>query len=107
MKQMVVKDGRVKLINEVLTGMKVLKLYGWEQSYTDQLTKLRDREMHLLRRAAYYMTSTMFSFTCAPLLVSLSTFAVYVLTDETNNLNAEKTFVSLTLFNIIRLPITM
>ncbi|OXA41467.1 Canalicular multispecific organic anion transporter 2 [Folsomia candida] len=107
MKQMLIKDQRVKLINEILAGMKVLKLYGWEQSYADQITKLRDREMMLLRRAALYGTSTMFSFTCAPFLVSLSTFAVYVLTDETHNLNAEKTFVSLSLFNILRMPMTM
>ncbi|OXA39170.1 multidrug resistance-associated protein 1 [Folsomia candida] len=107
MKQMLIKDQRVKLINEILTGMKVLKLYGWEQSYADQITKLRDREMMLLRKAALYGTSTMFSFTCAPFLVSLSTFAVYVLTDETHNLNAEKTFVSLSLFNILRMPMTM
>lgn len=39
--------------------------------------------------------------------MSLATFAVYVLSDETHNLNAEKTFVALSLMNIMRMPMTM
>jgi len=39
--------------------------------------------------------------------VSLTTFAVYVLSDPQNNLNAEKAFVSIALFNILRFPLTM
>lgn len=39
--------------------------------------------------------------------VALSTFAVYVLVDEHNVLDAEKAFVSLALFNILRFPLNM
>ncbi|OCT61486.1 hypothetical protein XELAEV_18047511mg [Xenopus laevis] len=39
--------------------------------------------------------------------VALSTFAVYVLIDEQNVLDAEKAFVSLALFNIPRFPLSM
>jgi ATP-binding cassette subfamily C (CFTR/MRP) protein 1 len=39
--------------------------------------------------------------------VSLVTFATYVLIDETNVLDAEKAFVSLTLFNIMRMPMSI
>ena len=35
--QMKNKDDRVKLMNELLGGMKVLKLYGWEPSFSDQV----------------------------------------------------------------------
>jgi len=35
------------------------------------------------------------------------TFAVYVLSDENNILDAEKAFVSLSLFNILRFPLSM
>lgn len=35
------------------------------------------------------------------------TFATYVLIDEDNVLDATKTFVSLSLFNILRFPLTM
>jgi len=39
--------------------------------------------------------------------VSLTTFAVYVLSDPNNVLDAKKTFVSLSLFNLLRFPLTM
>ena len=41
------------------------------------------------------------------LQVSLTTFAVYVLSSEDNVLDAEKAFVSLSLFNILRFPLSM
>lgn len=39
--------------------------------------------------------------------VALTTFAVYVTVDEKNVLDAEKAFVSLSLFNILRFPLNM
>lgn len=41
------------------------------------------------------------------LQVALSTFTVYVLIDENNVLDAQKAFVSLALFNILRFPLNM
>ena len=39
--------------------------------------------------------------------MSLVTFGVYVMVDENNILDAEKAFVSLALFNILRFPLSM
>lgn len=39
--------------------------------------------------------------------VALTTFAVYVTVDENNILDAERAFVSLSLFNILRFPLNM
>ena len=36
------KDKRVKLMNEILGGVKVLKLYGWEPSFMKQVLDIRD-----------------------------------------------------------------
>ena len=37
LQQMEHKDKRVKMMNEVLGGIKVLKLYGWEPSFMKQV----------------------------------------------------------------------
>lgn len=42
-----------------------------------------------------------------PVQVALTTFAVYVTVDETHVLDAERAFVSLSLFNILRFPLNM
>lgn len=39
--------------------------------------------------------------------VTLATFATYILIDSTNYLDAQKAFVSLSLFNILRAPINL
>lgn len=68
--QMKNKDERVKLMNEILSGIKVLKLYAWEPSFENQVTKIRNREIKLLRYGAYLNAITSFIWTTAPFLVS-------------------------------------
>ncbi|MCJ8739023.1 hypothetical protein PDJAM_G00042390 [Pangasius djambal] len=105
--QMKSKDNRIKLMNEVLNGIKVLKLYAWELAFRDKVSQIRESELHVLKKAAYLAAVSTFTWVCAPFLVALSTFAVYVLVDENNILDAQKAFVSLALFNILRFPLNM
>ena len=44
-------------------------------------------------------------WTSAPFLVALCSFATYVLSDPNNVLDANTAFVSLTLFNLLRIPL--
>ncbi|XP_032595396.1 multidrug resistance-associated protein 1 isoform X12 [Drosophila grimshawi] len=106
-RQMKYKDDRVKLMNEVLSGIKVLKLYAWEPSFEKQVLDIRDKEIATLRSTAYLNASTSFLWSCAPFLVSLVTFATYLLSSEANQLSVEKVFVSLALFDIMKLPLTI
>ncbi|XP_008197283.2 multidrug resistance-associated protein 1 isoform X1 [Tribolium castaneum] len=106
-KQMKNKDERVKLMNEVLSGIKVLKLYAWEPSFEKQILKIRTKEIQVLKEAAYMNAGTSFIWSCAPFLVSLVSFGTYVMVDEHNILDASKAFVSVSLFNILRFPLSM
>ncbi|XP_046739583.1 multidrug resistance-associated protein 1 isoform X11 [Diprion similis] len=106
-RQMKCKDERVKLMNEVLNGIKVLKLYAWEPSFEQQILKIRNKEIQVLKEAAYLNAGTSFIWSCAPFLVSLVSFATFVLSDEENVLDSTKAFVSLSLFNILRFPLSM
>ncbi|XP_016987820.1 multidrug resistance-associated protein 1 isoform X2 [Drosophila rhopaloa] len=106
-RQMKYKDERVKLMNEVLSGIKVLKLYAWEPSFEKQVLDIRDKEIATLRSTAYLNAGTSFLWSCAPFLVSLVTFATYVLTSEANQLTVEKVLVSIALFDLMKLPLTI
>uniref|UniRef100_A0A3B5A3H6 Multidrug resistance-associated protein 1 n=1 Tax=Stegastes partitus TaxID=144197 RepID=A0A3B5A3H6_9TELE len=105
--QMKSKDNRIKLMNEMLNGIKVLKLYAWELAFKDKVSEIRESELKVLKKAAYLGAVSTFTWVCAPFLVALSTFSVYVLIDEHNVLDAQKAFVSLALFNILRFPLNM
>ncbi|GBM52169.1 Multidrug resistance-associated protein 1 [Araneus ventricosus] len=106
-KQMKYKDERVKLVNEVLSGIKVLKLYAWEEAFREKINAIRDKEIKNLKSIAYLNSLTMMIWSCSPFLVALVSFATYVLIDENNHLDAATAFVSLSLFNILRFPLTM
>ncbi|XP_035215555.1 multidrug resistance-associated protein 1-like [Stegodyphus dumicola] len=98
------KDLRTKLMNEIMNGIKVLKLYAWESSFIKEIMKLRNKEVASLKAQAYLNGAVTFAFACAPFLVSLASFATFVLIDSNNVLDANRAFVSLSLFNILRVP---
>ncbi|XP_012587108.1 PREDICTED: multidrug resistance-associated protein 1 [Condylura cristata] len=101
------KDNRIKLMNEILNGIKVLKLYAWELAFKDKVLEIRQEELKALRKSAYLAAVGTFTWVCTPFLVALSTFAVYVTIDKNNVLDAQKAFVSLALFNILRFPLNI
>lgn len=103
--QMKIKDERVKSMNEILNGMKVLKLYAWEPSFEKLVLGIRGKEMVVLRKAAVLNAGTYFVWTLAPFLVQLSSYITYVLLG--GKLDAQKAFVSAALFNILRFPMAM
>uniref|UniRef100_A0AAR5P0Y0 ABC-type glutathione-S-conjugate transporter n=2 Tax=Dendroctonus ponderosae TaxID=77166 RepID=A0AAR5P0Y0_DENPD len=103
-KQMKNKDERVKLMNEVLSGMKVLKLYAWEPSFEAHVLKIRDKEVKVLKEAAYLNAGTSFIWSCAPFLVVLATFVSFVFSDQKNILTPVITFKALSLFSLMSMP---
>ncbi|XP_072850142.2 multidrug resistance-associated protein 1 isoform X1 [Pogona vitticeps] len=103
--QMKNSDLQVKLLSDVLHGIKILKLYAWEPSYQKKILAIREREIDVLKSTGYLTTFSMLTLTCIPFLVSLATFGVFFLLGEENVLTAAKVFTSISLFNILRLPL--
>uniref|UniRef100_U3CT39 Multidrug resistance-associated protein 1 n=1 Tax=Callithrix jacchus TaxID=9483 RepID=U3CT39_CALJA len=101
------KDNRIKLMNEILNGIKVLKLYAWELAFKEKVLDIRQEELKVLKMSAYLAAVGTFTWVCTPFLVALCTFAVYVTVEEKNILDAQKAFVSLALFNILRFPLNI
>ncbi|KAL6101831.1 abcc2 [Pungitius sinensis] len=101
------KDKRLKIMNEILNGIKILKLYAWETSFQAQVEGIRGQELKVMRKFAYLTSVSTFIFSSAPALVSLATFAVFVGVSPDNVLTAEKAFTSISLFNILRFPLAM
>ncbi|XP_077850568.1 ATP binding cassette subfamily C member 13 isoform X1 [Macaca mulatta] len=85
--------------------LKILKLYAWEPSYKNKIIKIRDQELKFQKSARYLTVFSMLTLTCIPFLVSLATLCVYFLLDEGNILTATKVFTSMSLFNILRIPL--
>ncbi|XP_023240929.1 multidrug resistance-associated protein 1-like [Centruroides sculpturatus] len=103
-KQMDLKDDRIRVMNEILNGMKILKLYAWELPFMKKVNDIRKREISFLRKYYYIDSTFSFLWNLAPTLISIACFGTYVLMDKNHILDTKIVFVSLNLFNILRLP---
>ncbi|GMR37868.1 hypothetical protein PMAYCL1PPCAC_08063, partial [Pristionchus mayeri] len=107
MVQMKLKDERVKMVNEVLNGMKVVKLYAWEEPMEKHIEGIRERELALIRKAGL-VQSVLDTFNSAsPFLVSAAAFGTFILSSDEHILTPQIAFVSLTLFNQLKMPMMM
>lgn len=64
------KDKRVKLLTEVLSGMKILKLYAWEPSYKTRIGNLRGTELSYTLKVSYGWCAVIVLWSMAPYAVS-------------------------------------
>ena len=97
-------DARVKMVNEVLAGIRIIKFYAWEKPFGKELHRLRDKELQALTKLAY--TSAIgFSLIMlsAPIINPILVFLVYI-KSESANLDAATAFTTIALFNIMRFP---
>lgn len=84
-------------MNEILNGIRVIKYFAWEQSFTNKVNDIRNNELKVLKDSLLLRTFSVFFWGATPVLVSVSTFAMYTLLG--NELTAEKAFTALsTLF---------
>ncbi|KAI1311964.1 hypothetical protein EDD11_003220 [Mortierella claussenii] len=104
-------DERVRLMNEVLSGIKIIKLYGWEDSFMDRVRLFRNRELSMLKRIGVVFSFMSIMFQSLPLVVSLVAFSVYASVGGPNftpgDISPQKIFVSISLFGLLNRPIGM
>ncbi|KAH8915903.1 ABC transporter [Atractiella rhizophila] len=102
---MVYTDQRAKLIRELMNGIKIIKLFAWENPYLEKVNSIRMKELSILRRLLIVRAGNMAVFMSIPLLGSVVGFVVYDLTGHVQN--PAVIFTSLTLFQLLRMPLTM
>lgn len=105
-RRMVLKysDMRVKMMNEILAGIRIIKFYAWERPFGKEVGHLRGKELEALTKLAY--TSAIgFSLILmsAPLIQPILVFLTYVAIQD-ESLTAATAFTTVALFNIMRFP---
>ncbi|KAG2386093.1 hypothetical protein C9374_002539 [Naegleria lovaniensis] len=95
---------RIKMVNEVIQGIRIIKFYAWELSFIKKIMEIRNKEIWKVTQTALIGIATSMLMSMAPLFVGIVTFAIYAATG--NILDAEVIFPSLSYFNLIRFPTT-
>ena len=78
LKELKIKDERIKLINEVLSGIRIIKLYAWEKAFLDKVKAERDREVKCNKNCLFIEVVSFFFFAISPTLVSFFPFILII-----------------------------
>uniref|UniRef100_A0A665TG51 Multidrug resistance-associated protein 4 n=1 Tax=Echeneis naucrates TaxID=173247 RepID=A0A665TG51_ECHNA len=101
----VLTDERIRTMNEVIFGIRVIKMYGWEKPFATFVDEIRRKEISKIMKSSYLRGLNMASFFVANKIIIFITVCVYVLTG--NDLSASKVFMAVSLYGAVRLTITL
>ncbi|CAB3994524.1 multidrug resistance-associated 5 isoform X1 [Paramuricea clavata] len=92
-----VTDQRVKLMNEVLSCIKLIKMYAWEKSFAKVIGEIREKEKTVLAHSAVLQSLNISMTSVVSTFATVITFIVHIYTD--NNLLASQAFTVISVFN--------
>ncbi|XP_078076757.1 ATP-binding cassette sub-family C member 8 isoform X3 [Mustelus asterias] len=96
---------RLRKTNELLRGIKLLKLYAWEQIFHKSVEETRHKELTSLKSFALYTSISIFMNAAIPIAAVLTTFVVHTHLYENADLSPAVAFASLSLFHILVTPL--
>ncbi|KAF0693439.1 hypothetical protein As57867_015547, partial [Aphanomyces stellatus] len=97
-----VQSDRVKLTHEMLQGIRVVKMYGWEAPLEAQLAQTRAAELMWLRQYQAYRMFNTVALSVAPVLALAVCLMVFV--GQGHTLSTPIAFTALAYVNIARQP---
>ncbi|XP_033843200.1 ATP-binding cassette sub-family C member 4-like isoform X1 [Periophthalmus magnuspinnatus] len=101
----ILTDDRIRTMNEVISGIRVIKMYGWEKPFADLVDEVRRMEISRIMKSSYLRGLNMASFFVASKIIIFATVCVYVLMG--NQLSASRMFMAVALYGAVRLTITL
>ncbi|XP_032894884.1 ATP-binding cassette sub-family C member 8 isoform X2 [Amblyraja radiata] len=96
---------RLRKTNELLRGIKLLKLYAWEKIFHKSVEETRHKELTCLTSFALYTSISIFMNAAIPIAAVLTTFVVHTQLYEDADLSPAVAFASLSLFHILVTPL--
>lgn len=103
-------DARLRIVNEVLGGIKIVKLYSWEDSFKAKIQVTRLAELKVLRGFGRMFSAVALVFMSTPLVITLVSLAVYSTHGgpgfTPGDMSPQTVFVSISLFGLLSKPIS-
>uniref|UniRef100_A0A8C8M172 Multidrug resistance-associated protein 4 n=1 Tax=Oncorhynchus tshawytscha TaxID=74940 RepID=A0A8C8M172_ONCTS len=104
-KTAVLTDSRIRTMNEVVSGIRIIKMYAWEKPFSALVNEVRRKEISKIMSSSVLRGLNMASFFAASKIIVFITFAVYVLLG--NTISASRVFVAVSLYGAIKLTVTL
>ncbi|XP_059169468.1 ATP-binding cassette sub-family C member 2-like [Physella acuta] len=101
-----VKDVRLNTMSEILQGIKVIKLYGWEPMFISKIMSIREKELKVLQKHSMCDWIDTFAYTGATFWITFLMLVTYVTFNEHHLVSARIAFVAINYINLIKKVIT-
>ncbi|KAG8707593.1 hypothetical protein FRC11_007314, partial [Ceratobasidium sp. 423] len=102
-RSMIWTDKRAKLLQELFGGMRILKFFAWENPYLERISTFRNNELKYIRSLLLIRSANNAVAFSLPVLASVISFVSYSLSGHA--LDPAVIFASLTLFQMLRMPL--
>ncbi len=96
-----VSSKRISLMEEIMRGIKLIKIYGWEASFNKKVTDIRTEEVFLLDRINRIKAAMLGLIFCLPPLMCMVIFGTQ---EAVGEIESVVVFTSLSFFNTLRVP---
>uniref|UniRef100_A0A7N0VJT6 ABC-type xenobiotic transporter n=1 Tax=Kalanchoe fedtschenkoi TaxID=63787 RepID=A0A7N0VJT6_KALFE len=97
-------DKRVSIMNEVLVAMDMVKCYVWERSFGNKIQRTREAELSWFLRSQLLSALNSFLLHSVPVCVTVVSFGMFTMLG--GDLTPAKAFTSLSLFTMLRFPLS-
>ena len=97
-------DARIHTTNEVLTNVRIIKYFAWEQRFLGIVDEKRTTELKHLRSRYIVWAIAATIWSGAPIVITFLTFMVYTLVEQ-KDLVPSVAFTALSLFSLLRIPL--
>ncbi|XP_064396708.1 ATP-binding cassette sub-family C member 4-like [Halichondria panicea] len=94
-------DKRIRIMNEIISGMKVIKMYAWELAFKAAVSKLRRKESLIILKGGLVRAFGLAFMIVSVTIMTFLVFSVYTATGGI--LSPKKVFTVLSLLLILRL----
>lgn len=99
-KAMLLTDSRVRTVNEILSSIKLIKMYAWEDSFEKKIAGLRKTEKKHLRVISYVQNTNTSITSIIPTLATVLTFIIHTMLGLP--LSSSDAFTTIAIFNSMR-----
>ncbi|XP_061939322.1 ATP-binding cassette sub-family C member 5 isoform X6 [Apis cerana] len=77
-KTVIITDTRVKLMNEILECIKLIKMYSWEKYFSHKLLDIRKKEEYWLHKTVYFQSLAISLTPAIPAISAIVTFLAHL-----------------------------